>query len=102
MTLFYTNTHCARLMFYHDHSYGITRLNVYAGEAAGYLVTDQVEQDLINGTNNSGVNPGLLKVLPDIGIPLVIQDRTFVDACYHRHAGPDLELGHWTPGSHHR
>ena len=27
-------------MFYHDHAWGITRLNVYAGEAAGYLLTD--------------------------------------------------------------
>ncbi len=80
MTFYYTNAQSARLMFYHDHSYGITRLNVYAGEAAGYVVTDQVEQDLITGMNDSGVNPGLLKVLPDIGIPLVIQDRTFVDA----------------------
>ncbi|MDA8122194.1 MAG: hypothetical protein M0Z38_06465, partial [Deltaproteobacteria bacterium] len=79
MTLYYTNAQSARLMFYHDHSYGITRLNVYAGEAAGYLITDQVEQDLINGTDISGVNPGLAKVLPDLGIPLVIQDRTFVD-----------------------
>ncbi len=30
-------------MFYHDHAFGITRLNVYAGEAAGYLITDAVE-----------------------------------------------------------
>jgi len=80
MTIFYSNAMSARLMFYHDHAMGITRLNVYAGEAAGYVVTDKVEQDLINGTNISGVNPGLLKVLPDIGIPLVIQDRTFVNA----------------------
>ncbi len=80
MTFYYTNAHSARLMFYHDHSYGITRLNVYAGEAAGYLVTDQVEQDLINGTNASGVNPTNAKALPDLGIPLVIQDKTFVDA----------------------
>lgn len=80
MTLYYTNAQSARLMFYHDHAYGITRLNVYAGEAAAYVVTDQVDQDLISGTNVSGVNPGLLNVLPDIGIPLVIQDRTFVDA----------------------
>jgi FtsP/CotA-like multicopper oxidase with cupredoxin domain len=79
MTLYYTNAQSARLMFYHDHAYGITRLNVYAGEAAGYLITDAVESDLINGTNNTGVNPGLLKVLPDIGIPLVIQDKTFVN-----------------------
>jgi FtsP/CotA-like multicopper oxidase with cupredoxin domain len=80
MTLFYTNAQSARLQWYHDHALGITRLNVYTGEAAGYVITDAVEQDMINGTNVSGVNPGLLKVLPDIGIPLIIQDKTFVDA----------------------
>ena len=31
-------------MFYHDHAWGITRLNVYAGEAAGYLITDDTEK----------------------------------------------------------
>jgi len=80
MTFFYTNAQSARLQFYHDHAMGITRLNVYAGEAAGYVITDAVDQDMINGTNISGVNPGLLKVLPGIGIPLVIQDKTWVDA----------------------
>ena len=79
MTFFYTNNDSARLMFYHDHAYGITRLNVYAGEAAPYLLTDQVEQDLIKGTNLAGANPSLLKVLPDAGIPLVIQDKAFID-----------------------
>ncbi len=39
-TFYYTNQQSARLMFYHDHAWGITRLNVYAGEAAGYLITD--------------------------------------------------------------
>ena len=34
-------------MFYHDHAWGITRLNVYVGEAAGYLITDATEQELI-------------------------------------------------------
>ena len=81
MTFFYNNQQSARLMFYHDHSYGITRINVYAGEAAGYLITDLVEKDMINGTNLTGVNLNPpVKVLPDIGIPLVIQDKTFVDA----------------------
>ena len=79
-TFFYTNAQSARLQFYHDHALGITRLNVYAGEAGGYVLTDAVDQDMINGTNVTGVNPGLLKVLPDLGIPLIIQDRTFVDA----------------------
>lgn len=80
MTFFYTNAQSARLQFYHDHALGITRLNVYAGEAGGYVITDTVDQDMINGTNVTGVNPSLLKVLPDIGIPLIIQDKTFVDA----------------------
>ncbi len=79
MTFFYTNQQSARLMFYHDHAHGITRLNVYAGEAAGYLVTDPVEQSLMNGVVTS-YNPTGAIVLPGYGIPLVIQDKTWVDA----------------------
>ena len=46
-TFFYTNQQSARLMFYHDHAWGITRLNVYAGEAAAYLAhrRDRAEPD---------------------------------------------------------
>jgi FtsP/CotA-like multicopper oxidase with cupredoxin domain len=69
MTFFYTNQQSARLMFYHDHAYGITRLNVYAGEAAPYVITDPAEQALVA----SGTLPG-----PADTIPLVIQDKTFV------------------------
>jgi FtsP/CotA-like multicopper oxidase with cupredoxin domain len=68
-TLYYTNQQSARLMFYHDHAYGITRLNVYVGEAAGYLLKDPVEQDLI-----------ARDIIPSDEIPLVVQDKTFVDA----------------------
>ena len=46
-TFYYTNQQSARLMFYHDHAWGITRLNVYAGEAAGYLITDATEKKLV-------------------------------------------------------
>lgn len=67
MTFYYTNQQSARLMFYHDHAWGITRLNVYAGEAAPYLITDQTEESL--------VAQGLI---PAEQIPLVIQDKTFV------------------------
>jgi hypothetical protein len=35
LTYYWTNQQSGRLMFYHDHAYGVTRLNVYAGEAAG-------------------------------------------------------------------
>ena len=52
--VFYTNQQSNRLMFYHDHALGITRLNVYAGVAAGYLLTDPVEEDLIFGTDTRG------------------------------------------------
>ena len=83
MTFYYNNQQSARLMFYHDHSFGITRLNVYAGEAAGYLLTDAVEQDLIGATNLTGVKPvgqEATVILPDgVGFPLIIQDKTFVD-----------------------
>lgn len=68
-TFYYTNQQSARLMFYHDHSWGITRLNVYAGEAAGYIITDAAEQALING----GIIPGSADT-----VPLIIQDRTYV------------------------
>ena len=79
LTFFWTNQQSNRLMFYHDHSYGITRLNVYAGEAAGYLLTDPAEDGLIA----SGVIPGQDMVNaghPEYkyGIPLIIQDKTFV------------------------
>jgi FtsP/CotA-like multicopper oxidase with cupredoxin domain len=99
MTFYYTNAQSARLQFYHDHAHGITRLNVYAGEAAGYVVTDVVEQDMINGTNNSGVNPGSLKVLPDIGIPLVIQDKTWVDPAAIYAQDPTWAWGSGAPGT---
>jgi FtsP/CotA-like multicopper oxidase with cupredoxin domain len=68
-TLYWTNAQSARLMFYHDHTVAQTRLNVFAGMAAGYVLTDATEQGLIaSGT------------LPGIGIPLVIEDKTFVPA----------------------
>jgi FtsP/CotA-like multicopper oxidase with cupredoxin domain len=71
-TFFYTNQQSARLMFYHDHSWGITRLNVYAGEVAPYLLTDATEQAL---TAPTGAMAGL-----GAGTPLIIQDKTFVPA----------------------
>jgi FtsP/CotA-like multicopper oxidase with cupredoxin domain len=66
-TFYYTNQQSARLMFYHDHAWGITRLNVYAGEAAGYLIQDPKEAELVAAG-----------IIPADQIPLVIQERTFV------------------------
>ena len=78
-TYYFTNQQSTRLMFYHDHAFGITRLNVYAGEAAGYLITDPIEQDLID----RGIIPGTkTDGSTSMGgmIPLIIQDKTFVNA----------------------
>ncbi|VVB84824.1 Laccase [uncultured archaeon] len=86
LTFYYTNNQSARLMFYHDHAYGITRLNVYAGEAAPYIVQDPAEQALINGgtfTKADGTTfTATAGTIPDANhtIPLVIEDKTFVDA----------------------
>jgi spore coat protein A, manganese oxidase len=74
----YRNSQDAALAWYHDHALGITRLNVYAGGAGGYIITDPVEQGYITH-----------KQLPDLGIPLVIQDRMFYPDG--RLAYPDLD-----------
>jgi FtsP/CotA-like multicopper oxidase with cupredoxin domain len=79
-TFFWPNQQSSRLMFYHDHAMGITRLNVYAGEAAGYLLYDDVENAMITAgtlpdqSDLGGAGGGLYR----FGIPLIIQDKTFV------------------------
>jgi spore coat protein A len=66
---FYPNNQSARLCWYHDHAWGITRINAYSGIATAYVITDSVEQTLI-GTG----------ALPGIGFPIVFQDKIFVSA----------------------
>ena len=67
MTYYYPNGESARLMWYHDHTYGLTRLNVYAGEVSLYTLKDSAEKAAIAAHK-----------LPADEIPLVIQDKTFV------------------------
>ena len=62
----YPNTQEAANIWFHDHTLGATRLNVYAGLAGAYILTDN--------TNNPP--PGDLND-PNKIIPLVIQDRMF-------------------------
>ena len=66
----YLNTQDAAGLWYHDHALGITRLNVYAGLAGGYLIRD---------TAATGIDTGDGAVLPagDHEVPLIIQDKTF-------------------------
>ena len=53
-TFYWTNQQSGRLMFYHDHAYGITRLNVYAGEAAGYLLVDPAQESALAAATAPG------------------------------------------------
>jgi spore coat protein A len=59
----------ATLLWFHDHGLGATRLNVFAGLAAAYILRD----DFDTGTepNPIGIPGGAYE------IPLVIQDRQF-------------------------
>jgi bilirubin oxidase len=65
-TFEYANDQAATTLWYHDHSLGMTRLNVYAGPAGFYL--------LRGGDNDLG--PGLLPTTP-YEIPIAVQDRSF-------------------------
>ena len=81
-TYYYTNQQSGRLMFYHDHAYGLTRLNVYAGEAAGYLLLDPVEEAALNTATVPGTLGALVggATAADTAhvVPLIIQDKSFV------------------------
>jgi len=67
-TYHYGNTQEAAGLWFHDHALGITRLNVFAGLAGGYLVRD---------ANDPG--DGSLLPAPPYEVPLVVQDRMFND-----------------------
>jgi len=60
----YPNIQQATTLWYHDHALGITRINVYAGLAAFYLIRDSCEDKL-------NLPKGKYE------IPIVMQDRTF-------------------------
>lgn len=64
VTYNYDNSQIANHLWYHDHAMGLTRLNVYAGLAANYLLRDSLE-DSLNLPKN------------EYEIPLVIQDKSF-------------------------
>jgi spore coat protein A len=67
----YDNDQDAATIWYHDHALGVTRLNVYAGLAGYYLITDNNEMNL-QATNSLPAPPY------DLG--LAIQDRMFTSS----------------------
>jgi bilirubin oxidase len=73
----YPNDQRATTLWYHDHTLGMTRLNVYAGPAGFYLIRGGPDDSV------QGVLPGPAPALGDgpglryREIPLAIQDRSF-------------------------
>ena len=65
----YDNDQEAATLWYHDHSLGLTRLNVYAGLAGFYILRDAMDTGLVD-------NPLGLPAFP-YEAALVIQDRMF-------------------------
>jgi spore coat protein A, manganese oxidase len=70
---YYPNGQGARIVWYHDHAVGITRLNAYAGIASAYVITDSYEGTLVAGAQLPGP-------LDPRTIYLIFQDKTFVSA----------------------
>lgn len=78
-TYTYDNDQLASQLWFHDHAMGITRLNVYAGLAANYLLRDSQEDSL-------NLPKGAYE------IPLVIQDKSFnEDGSLHYDTNPLLK-----------
>ncbi len=79
----YPNTQEAAPVWFHDHTLGVTRLNVYAGLAGAYLIADPAS------------DPANLPPL----VPLVIQDRMFDinGQLYFPNIGLNPEHPYWLP-----
>jgi bilirubin oxidase len=75
----YDNDQRATTLWYHDHTLGMTRTNVYAGPAGFYLLRGGPDDAVI------GTLPGPAPALGDLPgtkyyeIPIAIQDRSFND-----------------------
>ncbi len=83
-TFTYPNDQRATTLWYHDHSLGMTRVNVYAGPAGFYLLRggpDDVVTDSRDGTAAVLPGPAPGKGIDPFGIfyeiPIAIQDRSF-------------------------
>ncbi len=69
---YYPLNQSARFEWYHDHAFGITRLNAYAGIASGLIIRDSFEHGLIGQGLPDYIEAGGNE------IPLVFQDKVFV------------------------
>ncbi len=89
-SVFYTNQTPqmpASLLWFHDHGLGTTRLNVFAGLAAAYILRDEFDTGAED--NPIGIPGGAYE------IPLVVQDRQFNPDGTFRYPISDIEGATW-------
>ncbi len=83
---YYNNEQTARLMWYHDHAWGTTRINAYNGVATAYILRDNFERGLMNLRATTEPNwprtasEVIATTIADTELPIIIQDKIFVDA----------------------
>jgi len=86
-TFSYPNDQRATTLWYHDHTLGMTRANVYAGPAGFYLIRGGPDDMVLDSRDPTGLTPAILpspapgKGVNPFGtyyeIPIAIQDRSF-------------------------
>jgi FtsP/CotA-like multicopper oxidase with cupredoxin domain len=83
-TFQYPNAHRAATLWYHDHTLGMTRLNVYAGPAGFFIVRGGPGDEILDVRTGAPAKlPGPAPAPGDAAgvtyreIPLAIQDRSF-------------------------
>ncbi|MBS4098836.1 MAG: multicopper oxidase domain-containing protein [Sulfuricella sp.] len=90
----YANDMQAATQWYHDHAVGITRLNVYAGLAGCYWLRDQYDTGLAG--NSLGLPYNVLNG-STYEIPLVLQDKAFVNAAPYSSLNYTANAPTWLP-----
>jgi len=104
----YPNGQEAAPIWFHDHMLGATRLNVYAGLAGGYIITEPAST-LAKGLHPLGLADATWvppvgqtendRPLADLTVPLIIQDRMFDTngQLYFPNVGINPEHPYWVP-----
>jgi FtsP/CotA-like multicopper oxidase with cupredoxin domain len=101
-TLYYPNDQSARFLYLHDDTFGLTRLSVYAGEAAPYFIGDPVDDELVAGNAGKPASSRAIDApvgagtIPAAELPLIIEDKTFVPSGKQLTAqDPTWNVAHW-------
>ena len=75
----YDNDQRATTMWYHDHTLGMTRSNVYAGPAGFYLLRGGPDDAVLGTLPGPAPAPGDPPGVDYLEIPIAIQDRSFTE-----------------------